>query len=348
MTNLEKIQIKKLHDYMAKSSKPVIVAHTHPDGDAIGSSVSIMYYLKEILGKDAHIVLPDPLSPPLEFVISSESKPYIHFHSTEKTISEQIINEADAIFCLDCNAFNRTGDLENILKESKATKILIDHHLNPDTDSFDLVFSEQAISSASEYLFWILMAMPEIDRDASKLPKESARSSMIGMTTDSNNFANSVYPTTFEMASKLIQAGVDRDDIIQNLYFHYRENRVRIMGYVLDKLLKISDKGVAYIILSKADMERFDIAEGETEGFVNIPLSIDKVRMSMFLREDNGYFRVSLRSKKGTSSNLCAQTYFNGGGHELASGGKVFIPKDIATADDIEKYVLDVINKYFD
>lgn len=111
---------------------------------------------------------------------------------------------------------------------------------------------------------------------------------MTGMTTDTNNFANSVFPSTFEMSSKLIDAGVDRDDILIHLYNEYRENRFRAMGAFLQEKLKITDDGVAYAVFRAEDWHRYDLMDGETEGFVNMPLGIKKVRMSIFLREENG------------------------------------------------------------
>jgi phosphoesterase RecJ-like protein len=77
--------------------------------------------------------------------------------------------------------------------------------------------------------------------------------------------------------------------------------------------------------------------EGDTEGFVNEPLSIGKVRMSIFAREESGEVRISIRSKRGTSANRCAKLFFNGGGHENAAGGKLHIPIN-EVAEYIEKH----------
>ena len=167
------------------------------------------------------------------------------------------------------------------------------------------------------------------------------------MTTDTNNFANSVFPGTFEMAAALIGAGVDRDGILSSLYNNYRENRLRLMGFLMSERLRITPDGVAYIILDEDIQKRFDFRRGESEGFVNMPLSIATVRMSIFLTQEDGVFRVSVRSKKGTSANLCAATYFNGGGHEQAAGGKLVVGKDLASASDAEAYILKATGKFF-
>jgi phosphoesterase RecJ-like protein len=251
----------------------------------------------------------------------------------------QTIAAADHIVALDFNAFHRTDRLETLLKESEAFKILIDHHLHPDTESFNLVFSYQSISSASELVYHILKATPQCQGKKESIPFYAAESLMTGMTTDTNNFANSTFPSTLQMASELIEIGVDRDKIIFNLYNQYGENRIRLLGYALKDLLKITDDGVAYIVIDKDTLERYNIQEGDTEGFVNIPLSIDRVRMSFLLKEDEGKVRVSIRSKRGTSANRCAVRYFNGGGHENAAGGKLHIPEDIKGMEDAAEYI---------
>ena len=226
-----------------------------------------------------------------------------------------------------------------MLADSPARKVLIDHHLNPDAASFDLVFSETEVSSACELLYHILMALPAVAGKASRLGRQAARALMAGMTTDTNNFANSVWPTTFGMASALLATGVDRDALLQRLYQTYPEDRIRLQGLLLKDLLHITPKGVAYMVLDRQTQRHFFLQEGDTEGFVNLPLAIRKVRMSLFLREENGVFRVSIRSKKGTSANTLAARYFCGGGHELAAGGKFIPTRDRDEAAEAEAFI---------
>ena len=188
------------------------------------------------------------------------------------------------------------------------------------------------------------MAMPAIEADASRLPAEAAISLMTGMTTDTNNFANSVYPSTLIMASTLLAAGVNRDMILEKLYNQHSENRLRLMGHMMKDLLTLTPDGAAYIVLDKQTQEAYNVQEGDTEGFVNMPLSIADVRMSILIKEDTDRLRVSIRSKKGTSANGCARMYFNGGGHENAAGGRLEIPVTEAAAY-IEKHVHDFFKK---
>lgn len=340
MELLQKESIQALKTLVGNASKVVVAGHTHPDGDALGCTSALALYLQAFCHKDVTCVFSDYPADSLLFILP-QKVPFLFLdREAEKTL--QRIGEADLIFLLDCNGFPRTEGLQDALKASKAPKVLIDHHLNPDREAFDLVFSTPDISSASELLYWILKAL----NDGQPLPAETGSPLLTGMTTDTNNFANSVYPSTFRMASELIETGVDRDAVLQQIYNNYRENRVRLMGYLQNEEMHLLPCGAAYIILDRETQQRFDFRKGETEGLVNIPLTIGRVRLSIFLKEDDGHFRVSVRSKKGTSAQQLAQRFFHGGGHENASGGKLLIGEDIASAQDAAAYVENALNSF--
>ncbi|MCR5017714.1 MAG: DHH family phosphoesterase [Bacteroidales bacterium] len=341
MEALSRADIELFSRSLDRARKISVVSHTHPDGDAAGSTAALRSYIGECRGKDVKVILPDRPSDTLLFLCDN-----VIFASEQAEEAERRIKDSDLIILIDANELRRTEQLEGHLRASSAEKILIDHHVGPERESFSLVFSETDISSACELLFWILMEMPDIKADASRLPGAAARALMAGMTTDTNNFANSVVPTTLEMASKLLQAGVDRDDILDHLYNRYRENRIRAMGYMQSECMHITPKGAAYMIATKDIISRFDIREGETEGLVNVPLAIGKVRISLFLKEDDGHFRVSIRSKEGTSARELAKQSFHGGGHEKASGGKLFFPGDIPSPADAAEYIESVTAEF--
>lgn len=345
MNSIDRNDIGKLLLYIEKAENISIVTHLHPDGDAIGSCIAMLHFLG-MTGKSPVIVTSDAYPEHLKFMTDGIGKERLLVRDEDKGKAEEAIRSSDLIFCLDFNAFHRTGMLEKTLEESSAAKILIDHHLHPSKDLFDLSFSETEISSTAEYLFHILKCTPQIGGDAGNLPAPAATAMLTGMTTDTNNFANSVFPSTLRMTSELLEAGTDRDNIIHHLYNEYREDRVRLMGYLLSENMKITRDGVAYIILDSALMKRYNIRDGETEGFVNIPLSIKKVKLSCLLKEDTDKIRVSLRSKKGISANRCAAEYFHGGGHELAAGGRLDVPDDIPGISGAAEYIEDVTHRF--
>ncbi|MDO5321375.1 MAG: DHH family phosphoesterase [Bacteroidia bacterium] len=335
-------KILRLDALLCGAGSVAIITHTHPDGDALGSTTALWHFLTASLGRKARILVPDAVAANLGFIVAEGS---LTDFSASPAEAAECVASADLIVCLDLNSLSRSAGAEQAVRASKAPKILIDHHLSPACEDFDLVFSETEISSASELLYYILLALPEVG-SAEKLPEEARRALMVGMTTDTNNFANSVFPTTLAMASSLLAAGVDRDDILANLYNRYGENRFRAMGAVLSDLMHITPEGVAYFIMDSDFLRKYEICEGDTEGFVNLPLGIDRVKMSVFLKEDDGYYRVSVRSKKGWSANMLARNHFNGGGHECAAGGRLYWPKDIADRKDAAEYLETVTARF--
>lgn len=330
--------ISLLESMTRQSERPVIITHMKPDGDAIGSTTAMFIYLRSSGGNPV-LVLNDTYPDNLSFLVTDDIREHLAIFEEKPEEAKKAIKEADLIICLDFNAFHRTDNLEDSLAGSTGKKILIDHHLNPDREHFDLVFSETETSSASELLYHILMATETISGHAGNLPEGCAEALMTGMTTDTNNFANSVYPSTLRMASALLEAGVDRDAILNRLYNQFSENRLRLMGHMMKDLLTITEDGVAYIVLDRKTQESYCVSEGDTEGFVNMPLSIASVRMSLLLKEDGDRIRVSIRSKKGTSANMCARKHFNGGGHENAAGGRLYIPENVASIEDAGSYI---------
>lgn len=327
--------IAELEKLFLGAHKVAINTHIHPDGDALGSSFALWSYLKN-RDIDSEVILPDSVPDTLKFLKPKACRVVI----AGGDAATQALQEADLLVCLDYNSFSRVENLSEALRSFEGPKVLIDHHLNPDREAFDLVFSKTLASSASEVLFWILMNMSDVEMDPRKLTATSANCLLAGMTTDTNNFANSVVPSTLEMTALLLSAGVDREALLNELYNNYREQRYRLLGRLLSENLKITPSGVAYMIADKALLDEYDIKEGDTEGFVNMPLGIDKVRMSLFLKQqDEHTFRVSIRSKKGTSANSLAKAHFHGGGHELAAGGKLLIPEDIPEASFAAQYI---------
>lgn len=325
---IDKEALNRLVELISKSAEITIVSHFNPDGDAVGSSIGFFHFLKS-LGKKVNVMLPSRMSENVMF-LNPQQHP-VHIYSDETELGNEIINSSDLIICIDMNAMNRTDTLEQVLLTSKAKKVLVDHHLTPAVEQFDLVFSKIDISSASELLFWILMEMPQMGGDIENLSLECATALYTGMMTDTNNFSNSVFPSTFEMASRLIARGVNKTAIQETVLSSFSEKRMRLMGYVLKcKMRYMPGLNAAMITLSQSEKAKYGFQVGDSEGFVNLPLSIKGVNVSAFFSEsfsnDRTYVKVSLRSKGDFDVNRFATKYFNGGGHKNASGGKLYMP----------------------
>lgn len=332
---IDDTDIARLDAVFDACTKVSIVGHEHPDGDALGSTLALRSFLSDVRGKDAAVLFPDRWPWTIDFIARGDEDALVDASSEPEAAAERIAC-SDLIVELDHPVRSRTGALAPLVCASSARKVLIDHHPFPEREAFDLVFSSTEVSSASELLYWIVRALPDGDR----LPLKGAERLFAGMTTDTNNFANSTFPSTFEMASGLIERGVDREKLLSGLYNSFRENRFRAMGAYLSEWMRITPDGVAYAVADSSAYGRFDLADGETEGFVNLPLGIETVRMSVFLREDpEGYFRVSVRTKDDCPANDFARRYFSGGGHRRAAGGRLYKSSGLATKADAEEYV---------
>lgn len=345
MNTLDTNDIDIFEKAVSSAQAITVTVHMHPDGDAVGSGVAALSILRNA-GKDAVLILPHTYPAPLGFMITGDIQERLVIYEDEPEKAAERIGKSDLLLCLDFNDFSRTGEMGPLIEGSGAAKVLIDHHLNPDRTRFSIVFSETEISSTCELLYNILMQSSMTGGDVKRIPLQAATALMTGMTTDTNNFANSTYPGTLRMASSLIEAGVDRDAIIENVFNSFREERIRLMGLLLRNMVITEDR-VAYMVLDRRTIMKYGIEDGETEGFVNIPLGIKAVRMSIFLKQDKDRFRVSIRSKRGVSANICAKRYFNGGGHELASGGKLMIPSELRNSREAARYIEKVTHEYF-
>ncbi len=234
----------------------------------------------------------------------------------------QAIAAADLIFCLDFNALSRLEIMSDALHANTAAqRILIDHHLSP-AEEFDLAFSHPDASSTCFIVYSLIEALWGTD----VITREMAEALYVGMMTDTGNFAFShLTPELFRAVAVLIERGISIQEIHDSVYNAYTEDRARLFGYVINRKMELVEGGtVAYMSLKESEMRRFAFQQGDSEGFVNYPLSIKKMKMSAMLLAHRKFIRVSLRSRGDVDVNLFARRYFEGGGHRNAAGGKSF------------------------
>lgn len=311
MRNL--IDIKPL---LEPESKIVIVHHYNADADALGSSLGLKLYF-ESKQYQVDLITPNELPAYLMWMPSAKSvKVYEH----NETQCDKILQEANFLFCLDFNHFSRTKIMTEALGKSPAKKVLIDHHLFPDTASFDFGESNSDKSSTCEMVFDLIQAF----EDDTLLNKEIATCLYAGAMTDTGSFKfSSTTASVHFMVAKLIDKGIEIASIHQKIFDNFDENRLRFLGFILsEKMILMPEYHAAIIPVSKEDIHRFDIKSGETEGIVNYPLSLKHIIFSTFISEREGENRMSFRSKGNFNVNEFARSYFDGGGHMNASGGK--------------------------
>ena len=330
--DLDKIEAFK--ELLSQPKKVVILSHTNPDGDAIGSSLALAQVLGQ-LGHTVNCILPNRFPYYLKWMPCTDE---LIIHAQDKIgIAQSVIAAADVVICADMSSLSRLEALTEIIAaNTTAKRVLIDHHLSP-SDEFDLIFSFPESSSTAYLVYEILKAA----YGAEVFNQTIATLLYVGMITDTGNFAfSTINPELFRAAADLLETGIDVPTIYNNVYNSFTEGRARLFGYVINRKMKTLLKGtVAYLSLTEEEMRRFWFQQGDSEGFVNYPLSIKKVKMSaMFSEQQGGFIRVSIRSHGSVDVNTFARRYFNGGGHHNAAGGKSFMNME----DTIAHYIASV------
>jgi phosphoesterase RecJ-like protein len=310
--------IQKAKRYIDRADRILILTHVAPDGDALGSSLGLFHFLNEY-GKDkVSIVVPSNFPAFYRWMPGTKD---IVVYEKYPGYAEQLISEADLIFCLDFNEPKRAGKVSDALLAAGGRKVMIDHHPDP-ADFCRVTMSYPEISSTSEMIFRFICRMGMFDL----LNREAAECIYTGMMTDTGAFTyNSNHPEIYTIIGELIKKGIDKDLIYRKVYQVYSESRLRLMGYALYEKMKVyPGLRTALITLSQEELKRFHYTTGDTEGFVNLPLSIDGIELAVFIREDPDCVKVSLRSLGDFPCNEFAVKYFNGGGHKNASGGEFY------------------------
>ena len=334
--NIDKSKIEAFRALVAEPKNVVIVSHTNPDGDAIGSSLALAEALRQ-KGHKCTCVVPNSFPYYLKWI--PQSKGIIIYRHDEEGRTEAALAEADVIICADMSALSRLENLSlAIASNNSAKRVLVDHHLNPE-EGFDIVFSHPESSSTAFLVYNIIVAL----YGEQAISQTIATQLYVGMMTDTGNFAfSTLTPELFRAVAALSATGIDIPTIYNNVYNSYTEGRARLFGYAINRKMKMLLKGtVAYMSLTEEEMRRYWFQQGDSEGFVNYPLTIKKMRMSAMFSEQQDFIRVSLRSRGDVDVNTFARRYFNGGGHKNAAGGKSFVSME----ETIQHYI-EAVNEY--
>ena len=318
--NLSQPDIERLRELIAApAQRMVILSHTNPDGDAVGSSIAWAEALRRE-GHDVVCIVPNKYPYYLDWMTGISD---VVIHRTESDRAAAAVAEADVIFCLDFHSLSRLDQLSEVIAaNSSAKRVLIDHHLNP-TEQFDIMFSHPESSSTCFLVYKVIEAL----WGAQSVTPSQAEVLYVGMMTDTGNFSFSqLTPELYQALAVLSATGINIPQIYNNVYNSFTEGRARLFGYAINRKMKMLRKGtVAYMSLTEEEMRRFWFQQGDSEGFVNYPLTIKKMRMSAIFIEHKDFIRISLRSRGAVDVNTFAARYFNGGGHHNAAGGKSFV-----------------------
>lgn len=311
---ITKREIDVIVDKNTHISNVVIISHFNPDGDAMGSSLALYHFYRNN-GCHATVILPNSFPRFLSWMPGSKE---ILIAEKEATKARKAVEEADMIYIVDMNAPHRAGSIiEKEITRSKAFKILIDHHVQPDIEC-DILYSIPKASSTSELIYIFLF---EKLKQKNALTLEMAECLYTGIITDTGSLTYGCNnPKTYIILSKLIKKGVDGEQLHRCIYDSYGESRIHLLGLALSQRMKIfHNYATSYTYLSKKDLSDNQYQIGDTEGFVNYGLAVKGIQFTAIFIQQEKRVRISFRSKGSFDVNDFARKHFNGGGHRNAS-----------------------------
>jgi phosphoesterase RecJ-like protein len=304
-----------LKQKLTEKQRIVVTTHYKPDGDAMGSSLGLYYWL-QAKGHDVNIIVPSDYPSFLFWMPGQED---VIIYTAQLDRSHQLIDEADLIFCLDFNHLSRIHEMEHVVRDAKALKIMIDHHLVP--EGFDDFRHWDSSAAATAQLVYDFIVNQMNDRAG--ITPDIATCLYTGIMTDTGSFR---FPSTSAQVhliiSDLINLGAQNWKIHEHVFNSSTENRLKFLGFcLLNRLEVLSEYNTALFAVSREDIERFNVSTGDTEGLVNYALSVSGIRLAALIIDRKERIKISLRSIGDFPCNEICSIYFQGGGHKNAAGG---------------------------
>lgn len=308
--------LQEIFPLLQQPRKVVVTTHQKPDPDAMGSSLGLYHFLI-LAGHQVTVISPTNWATWLNWMPGAD---LVLDYELQRDKCDPILDEADWVFCLDFNIFSRTRNLTTKLEQLKCTRLLIDHHQQPDIDNFDFGISNTAKSSTCEMVYDFIVESGYKER----INSEIAECLYAGVMADTGSFR---FPTAsasvHRMVADLKENGLHHTKVHENIYDNFLENRLRFIGHVLLHRMEVYyEYNTALIAISKKDLLRYQVKTGDTEGLVNYPLSIQGIKLAALVIDRDEERKWSFRSKGDFDTNNFARKYFEGGGHYNASGGR--------------------------
>ena len=313
MNTAEILDLKKI---LSTPKKVVIVPHKNPDGDAMGSTLGLYHYLEK-LGHSATVIAPNDYQEFLKWIPGTES---VVIHEKELDVTDALISDADLIFTLDFNALHRCGAMGIPIENSKAIKVMIDHHQQPDPYAA-FMYSDVSMCSTCQMVYHFIEKMGDLDL----IDTAIGEALYTGIMTDTASFRFPLTTsTTHRVIAHLIDVGVEKSKIHNSVYDTNSFGRLQLLGCALNNLRFLENFKTAYISLSNKELDAHGFEKGDTEGLVNYGLSLKGAKFAVIFIEhkEESIIKISFRSKGSFDVNAFARTHFHGGGHKNASGGR--------------------------
>ena len=308
--------IQPLKALLSAPQKIVITTHHKPDADALGSSLGMSNYLKK-LGHEVTVVTPSDYPAFLHWMKGNDE--VIIYSEKEREKVHRIIEACDVILTLDFSALSRINDLGDEVKNSKAYKINIDHHLHPE-DFADFQISNTNAAATCELCYEFIVNMGHRDQ----IDKDVAECLYAGIMTDTGGFRHpNTSKNVHDVVANLIELGADNAMVAKKIYDNNSLNRLKFLGFALsEKLVVIPEYSTAYFAITSDELAKYNSQTGDTEGLVNYALSLQGIVLAALFTDRSEAIKMSFRSIGEFPANEIAAKYFNGGGHRNAAGGR--------------------------
>ena len=307
-------------DELLKNAESIIITtHQNPDGDALGSTLGLKLFLQKFYTAEITVLVPDSFPTFLNWMPDTNGIVVFDQDLNANTLK---LASATLIFCLDYNHPGRTNKMESALVSSKAVKIMLDHHQQPD-GFVNFTWSDTGASSTCEILYHFASQMSWIKA----LDINIATCIYTGIMTDTGSFRFPVTTSeTFRIISHLKETGLEHWKIHESLFNQNSYTKLKLWGYALgEAMVNIPEISTTYIPLTAASLTKYNYKEGDAEGLVNYALSVEGTILGVLLSEKDGKIRISFRSVGAFSVNKLSRENFEGGGHENAAGGVSYL-----------------------
>jgi bifunctional oligoribonuclease and PAP phosphatase NrnA len=327
--------IQAFYPELSNPKKVVITTHQKPDGDAMGSSLGLYNFLIQF-GHSVTVMSPTNWAAFLKWMPGCDK--VVDFEASRE-VATKVLQEAEILFCLDFNVLHRTKNMEPVLENLTCTKILIDHHQQPQEEYFTYGISDTSKSSTCEMVYDFIAESGHED----KINQQVAQCLYTGVMTDTGSFR---FPSTtgnvHRMVARLKDTGFNHTLVHENIYDSFLENRVRFIGHcLLNRLDVFYEYNTAVMAIPKSDLLRFHIKTGDTEGLVNYLLTIQGIKLGALVIDRDEERKWSFRSKGDFDVNTFARQHFEGGGHFNAAGGR-----SSDTLDSTMRKFIQVLKQY--
>ena len=285
----------------------VLTSHIRPDCDALGSELGMAEVLRAV-GKEVRIINAHRTPPALEFLDPSGTIEVLGDHIDPESI------KTDCILVLDTSAWAQLGDMGDVIRASRADKMVIDHHVGE--DELGAVLYKDYTAEATGHL-----VVQAADALGVPLTRKMAVPLFAAIATDTGWFRfGSVTPATYRTIARLVEAGAVPSEIYGDLFERDTLGRLRLRGFVLAHAEVEIDGAFVHTYVRNQDFEAAGALPSDTEDAINLLLTIEGTKAAViFIEQPRGGFKLSFRSRCGMDCNEVARL-FGGGGHKAAAG----------------------------